>query len=174
MTISQVQAVTVRRDMSRSLGLASQGEALHTPNANTDRGRLHQGAEKIKRRKERGTETDIKRATETMTETEGGTEIEKETGTEEEKGMRDTEKEEVTGIEERTGTEEEKMTETEAGGIQRRKTGTGRGRGRGAPKKKSGIKMGKRRRGIQMKTSRGTNTQKKIVREGRNLRRKSQ
>lgn len=93
-TISQVHAATVRRGMSRSLGLASLGQALHTQNANTDRGRLHQGAER--RRRERRSETDLRRATEIKTETEDGTEIETETG--EGKEMTGTGEEETTGI----------------------------------------------------------------------------
>ncbi len=164
MTISQVHAATARRGTSRSLGLASLRQALHTQNANTDRGRLHQGAER--RRRKRGRETDIRRATEIKTGTEGGTEIETETETGEGKEMTDTEEEETTGTEGKTGTETgaEKMTEAEERGIQRGKTGIGGGRG--ALEKGRGKGMGKERRlGIQMKTRGRTKIEEKAVKK---------
>lgn len=117
-TISQVHAVTMRRAKSKSLGLASQ-QALHTQNVNTDRGHLPQGVERRGRKRER----DIRRVTEIETERE--IEMETETETEIEKGMTDMEAEEMTGIEGKTGIGAEKMTEVEARGTQRKKTGMG-------------------------------------------------
>lgn len=113
--------MTMRRPRSRSLGLTSLRQALHTQNANTDRGRLPQGAKRRGRKRGRG--TDIRRVTER--ETERGTETERESETEEEKGMTDMEEEETTGTEGKTGrgTGAEKMTEVEARGMQRGTTG---------------------------------------------------
>lgn len=156
--------------MSRSLGLASLESGLHIQNASTDRGHLHRGVERIKRKKERGRGTDIKRVTDIKTETKGGTETETETG--DGKRMTDTEAEKTTGIEGKTeteiGTEVEATIEVEEGGIQR-----DMGRGTGALKKERGIRMVKERRGgIQLKTSGRTKIRRKRRKEGRNQRRR--
>jgi len=177
MRISQVQAVTMRRAVSRSLDSASLAEAPHTQNVNTDRGHLHQGVERKRRRREKETVTDIKRATEIKRRQETKIEIEKEieTDTGEEKGMIDMEIGEVTGIEGKIETEieAETMIEAEEGVIQRGKRGMGKGRG--AQKKGSMIRMAKERRGgIQMKTEGRTNIRKKRRSKGKNLRGKRQ
>lgn len=172
MKISQVQAVTSRRHMSRNLGLASLGAALHTQNASTGRGHLHQGAVTKRRGKRRRSETDIKRATETKTEQGIEIESEKETETGEGKEMTGMEKEEATEIEGETETEVEKTTEVEEAEVIPKGT-TGMERGRGAPEKENGIRMGRgKREGNRMKTRGKTDIWRKSRHYGRNQRRR--
>lgn len=152
----------MRRTGRRNLVSVSPAEALHTPSANTDRGRLHQGVEKIRRRTE--TEIDIRRAIETKGETEIETEIEIETDTEKGKGKTD----EVTRIEGKTEIEVETTTAAETRRTERGKIVTARETG--APKKGNGIKTVKERRGrIQLKTNEKRNIRKKRRSKGKNL-----
>lgn len=169
MIIFRVLAVTMRKAKSRSLHFINHRQVRHTPNANTDNGRLPQGV--ARKGRERRTETDIGRATESETGIETGTE----TATGEEKGMTGMEGEGMTGIGGKTGTgtEAERMTEAEARGTQTE--GKDMRRETGAPEKERGTRMAKGRRGgPQMKINGEKRIGKERRREGRTERRRQQ
>lgn len=105
--------------MSRNLGLTSLGQDQTTPNASTDRGHLHQKVEMLGKRKERETETDIKRVTEIETDTETETGIETGTTTEIDTG---TETEIESGTDRDIGIKIKIETETRIGTVNEKDT----------------------------------------------------